>query len=220
MSYFDEIDRISGTDGERLAHRVAIGQPSTYSLSLTKNIIPTVTCLANMWGLADLLPSSFNHPQKRAIRTMESRRIVHSDLSLAKLLGEYPPIFSTSLEGNIKPTINFFNATGHLSLDNEGCAIRSKKKDISLMRTRYLAASLYNRLLPRWQFLKEYIFEKSCERNLPPLYILIASDAKFCSYFGVEISSYLAFKSEVLPTLKFSSQFVNWIKTGRPIDNT
>jgi len=115
------------------------------------------------------------------------------------------------------------------------------------IRSRYIATSLYNRLLPRWHFLleeqeKQQQLEQQLENldraitapkyvipttktsttskvALPPLHLLAgASDEVFCRQMKLSLSDYLVFKEEAVPRLKFSSQFDQWLKTGRPID--
>jgi hypothetical protein len=135
----------------------------------------------------------------------------------ASLLSEYPSILTLSLEGNLRPTVNFYNRTGYVQLDDNWQTCDSGS---TVLRGRNLAASLFQRLLPRWHFSLQY------EKKLP-LYILTsANDVAYCSFLGNGTDSsrsdvlldYQAFRKEATPRLKFSSQFDTWIKTGRPID--
>lgn len=69
------------------------------------------------------------------------------------------------MEGNIQPTLSFYNITGYVNLDEHGrlreappssatsTATNSASEQKNVIRSRYIAASLYNRLLPRWHFL-------------------------------------------------------------------
>ena len=156
---------------------------------------------------------------------------------LSENIHEYPPIMTLSLEDNIIPTISFYNMTGFLEL----------KRNI---RGRYVATSLYKRLLPRWHFMLQeqekqqkqqleqleslvtkadndgpkYNITTSTTSStviLPPLHLLAgASDDKFCRQMKLSLKDFQAFKDEAGPRLKFSSQFDRWLKTGRPIDLT
>ena len=55
----------------------------------------------------------------------------------------------------------------------------------------------------------------------PPIHILAsATDDQFTKYYNIDISDYEKYKKDAIPRLKFSTQFVTWIKTGRPIDDT
>jgi hypothetical protein len=215
---------------------------------------------------------------------------------LEQMLYEYPEILTLSLEGNLRPTMNFFNRTGYTYLDdvwrlrpsaviyhdNEvrtetvaqdretgidvpavtDTAIsksqfteqhRGRKRKshqsahqslstIRPIRGRYIAASLYNRLLPRWHFFlsatttaaaaaTQTIASNSTRRTvipltssdrvvpIPPLDILVmASDKAYCEKLGYHPVEYEQFKQDAIPRLKFSSQFDTWLKTGRPID--
>eukprot|EP00985_Skeletonema_marinoi_P013416 scaffold6637_cov265-Skeletonema_marinoi.AAC.1 len=51
---------------------------------------------------------------------------------------------------NIQQTLSFYNMTGYIDLPNkEGMTTENAGN----VRSRYIATSLYNRLLPRWNFL-------------------------------------------------------------------
>jgi hypothetical protein len=166
------------------------------------------------------------------------------------MLQEYPNILTLSVEGNLKPTMVFFNKTGYTQLNENwelvspaAGVLNNKLSDPSqpYIRGRYIAASLYNRLLPRWHywFSKRHVVEPEISRKIakdntmvtstspttdplpkmPPLHILVmASDELFCKTMAFSFEDFLAFKEESIPRLKFSSQFDMWLKTGRPID--
>lgn len=130
MDYFDGIDVKSGTNGESdnntLAARMLTTAPSVYSLSLTENIIPKVDYLAALWGWS----------------------------SLSKKLCECP-LLTLSMD-NIQQTLSFYNMTGYIDLPNEdddGAGGVARRENAGNVRSRYIATSLYNRLLPRWNFL-------------------------------------------------------------------
>ena len=219
VSLFDEIDRLSDVDiskKKQLAYRIALQQPTVFSLSLKENLIPKIKCLASMWGF------TYNVDNFGSLVELNSHYSCEA-FSLSQLIGEYPAILTSSLEDNILPTINFFNSTGYLQLDGTGCSlipVNDKKSDrkVSIIRGRVLASSLYNNLLPRWHFLKQKgKVNKSCN-VLPPLYILAtSSNSKFCDYFHLSNDEFDEFKNEMIPKLKFSVQFVQWMKTGKPV---
>jgi len=215
VDYFDAIDQLAESS-ITLACRVAIRAPAVYSLSLKNNIIPTVEFLAKAWGTT----SPKMEWQDEILVLQESPS--PSEESLSSLLKEFPSILTMSLEGNIQPTLTFFNRTGYTCLD-EGWALQSDK-GARPIRGRYIAASLFNRLLPRWHHLIANGWPVSEEErpdpsSLPPLHMLVgATDRTFCEQMGYDLQDYVAFKEESVPRLKFSSQFDTWLKTGRPID--
>jgi len=116
------------------------------------------------------------------------------------------------------------------------------------IRGRHIAASLYQRLLPRWRFcsiMNLEIAEKEEEEEerlrqqeeqiegsqvsdddklivgprFPSMDLLVmANDAQFCKSLEFDYDRYVQFKREESPRLRFSSQFDVWLKTGRPID--
>ena len=120
---------------------------------------------------------------------------------------------------------------------------RGKGDKTTHLPARYIATSLYNRLLPRWNY---HIVQeadrlnresKNAPRssaslsttnplssdhpnhNRPPLHIIAgATDEAFCKRMNYDYVTYMKFKQEAMPRLKFSSQFATWIKTGQPID--
>ena len=94
-----------------------------------------------------------------------------------------------------------------------------------------MAASLYNRLLPRWHYCLSRGFGTMDEGGRgdvgtreepslppPPLHLLVqASDGLFCQALDLEYDDFMDFKEAAIPRLKFSSQFDTWLRTGRPI---
>ena len=241
VQYFNSIDYMDYTNqtidkGDRLslAARIMITSPSVYSLSLNNNIIATTEYLAKIWGVRS--PSS---------------SCVNTNLpgpKLADRLADYPLILTLSLEGNIQPTIHFYNRTGyiHLDEDDQGKDSIEANSNPVYLPARYLATSLFNRLLPRWNY---YIVEESKRINnvestqkkvfnkkknevesnnesilnvspsAPPLHLIAsATDTQFCKKMGYDEVLFKKFKEEAVPRLKFSSQFDTWLKTGRPID--
>ncbi|GAX16114.1 hypothetical protein FisN_3Hh406 [Fistulifera solaris] len=210
FSYFDRIDAdCFGTNSvltadDSLASRILLRATPVLSLSLEKNIIPKIEFLAKVWGI-ESLDTSPRSPR----------------LSLSEQLRQYPSILSLSLGGNIRPTVEFYNRTSYIELDSSW---RLQPWSISL-RGRDLAASLSNRLLPRWHFFHSKLFSKedsNAQRAMQkglPLHILVsATDTTFCDEFNFDATEYSVFKREAIPRLKFSSQFDTWVKTGRPID--
>jgi chromosome segregation ATPase len=202
--------------GPTLPARIASKCPAVYSLNLVDNIIPTIGFLERVWG-------------------------PDNEDEFERMLFEYPNVLTLSLEGNLQPTMAFFNKTGYTSLGNDWTLIRAengmgdenedspKQPDGGRIRGRYVAASLYSRLLPRWH----YCFSKRTEIHAesvtaskkpllskpPPLHLLVmASDQAFCNGMGLDVGDYLAFREEAIPRLKFSSQFDIWLKSGRPIE--
>ncbi|KAL9189358.1 hypothetical protein ACHAXT_009033 [Thalassiosira profunda] len=226
--YFDGIDEKRdwqmGECGEgnakpkrSLAASILAGAPSAYSLSLAANIAPKVHFFSGLWE--------------------------GGGSSLADGLRECPQILTLSYEGNILPTLSFFNMTGYIDLDADGRPRTqqqpptAKRPSNVAIRSRYIATSLYNRLLPRWH----YVLEEREKQQLlaqelgalsegspkkapseairPPLHLLAgASDEVFCRQMRLSLDEYLSYKEEAIPRLKFSSQFAIWLKTGRPIE--
>ena len=216
VDYFDAIDRT-------LACRIAIRAPAVYSLSLKQNIIPTVEFLAKAWGVTSPMVEWHGDVLVPVLANPHVRNDTNS--SLASLLMEYPSILTMSIEGNLQPTLIFFNRTGYTYLD-ENYTLRNDTTARPI-RGRYIGASLFNRLLPRWHHLisKDWPLEHQPETgrpdpsSLPPLHLLVgATDQAFCEQLGYDYHEYVTFKDESVPRLKFSSQFDTWLKTGRPID--
>lgn len=196
VAYWDEIDHERKEKRRRstgLAARFLLRAPAIYSLSLVDSIVPKVEFLAKIWG-------------------------VNATSGLHSLLYEDPSILTLSLEGNLMPTVNFFNKTGYIHLDSDWHLVHNNKTTI--LRPRYIAASLFNRLLPRWHYcLGQSQSSPEDITKILPLHVLVsASDEAFCNHIGCLGDDYRRFKKEAIPRLKFSSQFDTWLKTGRPID--
>jgi hypothetical protein len=136
----------------------------------------------------------------------------------------------------------FYNMSGYIELDSDGLPQKHNSSAIrgpSMIRGRYIATSLYNRLLPRWHYLglnpsnnqttantnislalnvTPLYTDKNVPTTLPPLHLLAgASDEVFCRQLSLSIKEYLSFKKSAAPQLKFNSQFEIWLQTGRPI---
>ena len=284
VAYFDEIDSIVSADAalavmskggskgqvaseecghngkvESLAARVLLAAPSTYSLSLENNIMPKVECLAKLWGTNIRADVDLKDTSTEKIRDENGcliKPLLPKSNILSASLGEYPPVLTLSMEANLLPTIDFYNRTGYVHLDNDGRAVPSQvdneetgsRSDILTIRARYLATSLFNRLLPRWHYYKaqrsgsgdtslvddplcsidrvgneEANDDGSCQNRVkesrPPLHLLAgASDAQFCSKCNFDLTSLQRYRQDEAGRLKFNWQFADWIKTGRPID--
>lgn len=227
VDYFDAIDALDeNVVVSSLACRVAIRSPAVYSLSLKKNIIPTVEFLAKAWGT--LAPEIQWNGDLLVVRpssvTSNDDNYANCTDSLSSLLKEFPSILTMSLEGNIQPTLTFFNRTGYIRLDEDFRLLGDNDKKARPIRGRYIAASLFHRLLPRWHHLIANGWpieeeERPDPSTLPPLHLLVgATDRAFCEQLGYDYQDYVAFKEQSVPRLKFSSQFDTWLKTGRPID--
>jgi len=246
-AYFDTIGKTVNINDDKetshdlskkasLAARMAMSAPSVYSLSLD-NIRQKVRYLSYLWSVQDDNKSS--HGTKRNLNIV------------AKRIFEYPNILTLSLEGNIQPTISFYNRTGYINLRNHDSTEddilddgTNDEKGPTYLPARYLATSLYNRLLPRWNY---HVVEETERMNQekgkydskndftqlatnydeklisaptrPPLHILAgATDETFCKRMSYDYKTYMKFKEAAIPRLKFSSQFDTWLKTGRPID--
>ena len=199
-AYFHELGSIArqkskAKSSPSLTTKILLTCPSVFSLSFS-NIQEKVDFLTKVW--------------ESKIQSEEKTKIV------AKRLYEYPTVLTLSLDGNISPTVAFYDRAGYISLelDDKG----ADSEHLSYLPPRYLATSLYNRLLPRWHF---YTKQESDIENSkkPPLHLLAGtSDENFCAKMNYSLNDYMSFKEEAIPRLKFSSQFDTWIKTGRPID--
>jgi len=235
ISYFDAIDRLA-PDGATtsLASRVLIRAPAVYSLSLRDNIVPTVEYLARVWGTATVpmrWEAGFAVVDSDGTAVSNPKcQTNHGPSSLAALLGEYPSILTLSLKRNIQPTIGFYQRAGYLTLnDDHGRLTRSADGKLHVIRGRYIAVSLFNRLLPRWHYCLSSLASKEDPGggapDLPPpspllpLHVLAGTtDEGFCRYFEFDPQDYADFKEEATPRLKFSFQFDTWLSTGVPID--
>ena len=130
-----------------LAARILISAPSTYSLSLTNNIIPKVDFLAKLWNENNASAACNNE-----VDINGRRRNCGRCNNISDNLREYPQILTLSKEGNIIPTLVFYNMTGYVRLDSNALPVEMRQPKFNI-RSRYIATSLYNRLLPRWHFL-------------------------------------------------------------------
>ena len=224
VKYFNAIDTMGSKSSPiSLACRVAIRSPVVYSLSLKHNIVPTVEFLAKAWGTT---PPELRWESDTLVLA-ETLGAGGKEESLSSMLAEFPSILTLSLEGNIQPTLTFFNRTGYTCLDADWRLRSDQEATPRRIRGRYIAASLFNRLLPRWHHLIANGWPlgqgETPDRasTLPPLHILVgATDQAFCEQMGFEYQNYTQFKDQSMPRLKFSSQFDTWLKTGRPIDVT
>jgi hypothetical protein len=88
--------------------------PTIFSLSLQKNIIPTVEFLGRIWGAAT--PSDPHVDDWAEVSVSSSKTLT----PIAPLLFDYPGILTLILEGNIQPTVNFYVRAGYLSLNDDG----------------------------------------------------------------------------------------------------
>jgi len=238
-----------------LAGRILLAAPSTYSLNLEDNIVPTVQCLAKFWGTE--AHAMIDIDGDRAIRDENGclfKALPTRSNALSSQLREYPAVLTLSIEGNLRPTIEFYNKTGYVHLDSGGRLIpnEDRRRDTLIgggtVRGRYLATSLYNRLLPRWHYFQTQIEANSTGTNnasilgdplcdidgstgmsdeqcvqeeqlRPPLHLLAgSSDQTFCAKYGFALDDYEQYRRVEGGKLKFNTQFANWIKTGRPID--
>ena len=212
VEYFSELEKSESknngvkreSSGSSLAARILRRCPTVYSLSLKDNIVPKVDILSRVWGVSSQLGYD------------------SSCSSLSKMLQEFPNILTSSLDGNILPTLNFFNRTGYIQLTDDWELAPGSPR----IPGRYLGASLYNRLLPRWHYCLAQGSSGAMGKNggtlmpsnPPSLNLLVlANDLKFCDSLGLDLGDYLEFKEAAIPRLKFSSQFDTWVKTGRPI---
>jgi mTERF len=222
IEYFNKIDALakgsgSGTaanrEGISLASRILMRSPTIFSLSLRENILPTVEFLGRIWGAAT--PSDPPVDYGAAVSASSSKTMA----PIAPLLFEYPSILTLSLEGNIQPTVNFYVRAGYLSLNDDGRLDTSHGREM-IVRGRYIAASLFTRLLPRWNYYCEQKQVKNGELFVPPpLHVLAGTtDEVFCEKCGLKLELYILFKETAIPRLKFGSQFDTWLHTGRPID--
>lgn len=224
VDYFGSLER--GASRRRksgtLAARILLRCPTIYSLSLKENIVPTVEFLAKVWGF---------HSPDSTIMTKSNGDVdkgpSHYETCLVDQIQDYPNVLTLSLEGNIQPTINFFNRTGYTVLNENWELVPGHPR----IRGRYIAASLYSRLLPRWHFflttrsegtnvdVSDEGKEPDQAARVPPLHILVAaSDELYCEELRCDPLKFAEFKKASIPRLKFSSQFDTWLKTGRPID--
>jgi hypothetical protein len=129
--------------------------------------------------------------------------------------------------------------SGYIDLEKDGLPRNSRMLPSSKIIGRYIATSLYSRLLPRWHYLQlnsnsnqtiadtpiiptldqvQYDEFDNVRASLPPLHLLAgASDEVFCKRMALSLDDYLSFKEDKGPQLKFNSMFQTWLQTGRPI---
>jgi hypothetical protein len=218
--YFDAIDYLStfckGGSGvvlnePSLVSQIASTMPSVLSLSLYQNIIPTVSTLANTWGASEV--TRIAHDFIMGIQNISQIKRIDSSVDVSQMLGEYPGVLTLALQGNIQPTLTFYNQTKYIHIDAKGHGTNSK------LRPRYIATSLVNCLLPRWNYYISTVRPNINDSERPPIHILAgSSDAKFCEKLGFDLDDYTQYKDLSLPAFKFKSQFDTWLKTGKPID--
>jgi hypothetical protein len=251
VEYFNSIDICSNSNisklgshkrsNSSLAARILTRAPAVYSLSLATNIVPTIEFLSCVWGTtAKQSVVMQGNPTTEIGNQLKGGSGVSlmRQPALAALLKEYPTVLTLSLEGNLRPTVKFYNRTKYIFLDADwnnvanGIApfesAKSPTAKSPTLRGRYLAASLFHRLLPRWHY---FCCCDTIETNKsrspkglalpakPPLHILVSSsDAAFCEHMGFDPDDFRDFQTQAIPRLKFSSQFDTWLRTGRPID--
>ena len=239
----DNQEEPNGDDkGATLASRVLKRAPSTVSLSLQDNLIPTIEFLARVWGVSSQVPTKEHfggvHPADQSSEAMTplldtvAPTNQQPQESLAALLGEYPNILTLSLAQNLVPTVSFYNQTGYIALDDEWRPVQDHQTT-TLLRGRYIASSLYQRLLPRWHFVQEkQEEEEERQRNDKDeqddteqqeslmdrlsLYILaVSSDKAFCKHIRLDNQEYGTYKRDAIPRLKFNNEVDSWLGSGR-----
>ncbi len=243
----------SPTSAISLMYRIAVNAPSVYSLSLRDNIIPKLVTLAKVWCVeqggrssleSSLLETLFaDHDVAGTTMPPTTSLAQRARTTLSKRLKEYPTILTFSHDAKIIPTLQFLNRTGYLNLDASGYAQGTGNSTYHhhhhhVIPGRYLAASLYTRLLPRWHYIQHQKQQLLHDTHLgetkskaqseiqakvlghpPPLHILaLSTDLKFCSYFNFSVTAFYTYKEDAIPKLKFTTQFEIWIRTGAPID--
>ena len=221
--------------------------PANVSLSLHHNLIPTIEFLARVWGVSSHVPTKEHfggvHPADHSsdalpamaptLDTLAPTNQQQPQESLAALLGEYPNILTLSLAQNLVPTVSFYNQTGYIALDDEWRPVQDHQTTTHL-RGRYIASSLYQRLLPRWQFVQEkqqQQQERQDENDQDEqddteqqeslvdrlsLYILaVSSDKAFCKHMRLDYEEYGTYKRDAIPRLKFNNEVDSWLSSGR-----
>jgi len=177
-----------------LSARIGITVPSVYSLSLMDNILPTVEYLGALWG------SRVPHIVKNLLVGKSDHVSDEASCCFSQLIGEYPAVLTLSLEGNIIPTLGFYNRTGYIDLDD------SANGKNTHLRGRYIATSLFNRLLPRYSYCDE-VNTALCREGGPPLHLLAgANDSEFCEQMGFSLDHFVSYKLKMTSALKFRSQ--------------
>jgi hypothetical protein len=155
--------------------------------------------------------------------------------SLSVLLGQYPSLLTLSLKDNIQPTVNFLCKAGYLFLDENGNLERSPVTGKRIIVSgRHIAASLFNRLLPRWSYFHLKRNNVSLENDLTTslalklsdaedtisLYVLaVSTDADFCNHMGFDIEDYAEFGRKNTSTLKLNWELNTWLLPSRSVQN-
>jgi hypothetical protein len=214
VDYFNSFsDRTEGKQG--LAARVLLRTPAVYSLSLSNSIKPKIEFLGAVWGT--------NTPLLVQRKSDDYDTVGRKRLN--SLLCTFPNVLTLSLEGNIRPTIKFYNRTGYIQLNKDWRPVTTKAGQTNhLLHGRFIATSLYNRLLPRWHICLEQAKSKEGAHGIDqlklPLHILVsASDLAFCKYCGFSTDEYNTFCQNNMPELKYYFRLDKWINRGLPIDS-
>lgn len=201
---------------------------------MKENIIPTVEYLARVWGA-----------EARSVGLDNAGNVVVPDRkrdgipdetggvspTLSTLLGQYPTLLTLSLKDNIQPTVNFLCKAGYLFLDENGNLERCPlTRTRSVVSGRHIAASLFNRLLPRWSYFHLKRNGIPIENNPTgpeasqfldandtiPLYLLaVCTDADFCNHMGFDSEDYVEFKRKNASTLKLNWELNTWLLPSR-----
>ncbi|KAL7557117.1 hypothetical protein ACA910_002405 [Epithemia clementina (nom. ined.)] len=204
-----------------LSARVLKRAPPVFSLSLETNIIPTVEFLARIWGAesdlpkTDLLGRGQDPSVEYAQPSASTSSWIRTKESLPTLIGEYPNILTLSLQHNIVPTVSFFNKTGYIFLNSDWRPVSGKQT--RLLRGRYIASSLHQRLLPRWHYIQERNRGGGEKNQLDrlSLHVLASStDQAFCKQMRIEHEDYVRYKKDAIPRLKFNSELESWLGFG------
>lgn len=123
---------------------------------------------------------------------------------LIKELSQYPTLLTFSLERNLRPTIHFFTeVAGYAPQD---------------IHARYVASSLYKRLLPRFYYFLQNT-PKTGPHMRPSLYVLaLASDRKYAAMVGRSEHEFKDYQASAEASLRFQHQWKQWLQYGTPID--
>lgn len=235
----------SDGDGKILASRIASKCPQVYSLSLDR-IKRSVDFLSRVWGCGTIeeVQGGQVRPAKRLLTRMISE---YPNVLTLSVEGNLQPTCNfynqtgyTKLNENWELVEN-----DDVDVDESTDATRNRKRRgdnrvrTTRIRGRHIASSLYQRLLPRWRFCSIMNMEISqegrqlrqqqkidddavgyvTEPRFPSLDLLVmADDEQFCTSLQFDSDRYAKFKTEEGPRIIFSSQFDQWLKTGRPID--
>ena len=193
MAFFDSLEENAGATGDMpsphsLASKVAAWAPSVYTLSIPDNLAPTAAFLGKIWGGSN---------------------------EVLRRLWRRPTVLLHSLEGNIQPTMNFFNRTGYTDLRDDWELVPGGQAIVGS----YLTASLFNRLLPRWHFVR-HLGEAEDEDTVPPTVSVLATatDKKFCTAYGTSVVEYETFRTKRAAWFKSSWESDTWLETGRDMN--